>query len=102
MAAADAFAKWGPMLVQDTSFGPSMKAMAPPATYKFNEATRAYEPSGGVGRPYFQPESSMPRPDVGLDENVKMIGNQRVYQNPRTGAITKLDTEDKVGPLGLG
>jgi len=50
-SAADAFAKWGPMLVQDTSFGPAMKALTPapqPAWIPANAATG--QPGAFTGR----------------------------------------------------
>jgi hypothetical protein len=65
-SAADAFAKWGPMLVQDTSFAPALKAMAPAPKYTFNSQTQAYEPSGGgagsTGRPVFNPHPAVVAP----------------------------------------
>ncbi len=56
MAAADAFAKWGPMLVQDTSFGTSLKAMTQLKPYTYNQTTRAYESPGQ--KPVFNPHAA--------------------------------------------
>jgi len=56
-SAADAFAKWGPMLVADASLGPSMKAMTPPAvkpSYAWDEQNNAFMAPGE--RPIFRPE----------------------------------------------
>lgn len=97
-SAADAFAKWGPMLVQDTSFAPALKALQPAPTGRWVPPNPAagqpgfYEGQGPTGvRAYFPPEGSMLRPDVNAEANVRNIGNRKVYVNPRTGALTFLD-----------
>ncbi len=69
-SAADAFSKWGPMLVADTSFGPAVKALQPQPSYKYNQATRAYEAPGA--KPVFNPHNDQTAP-------------QFVPANPTTG-----------------
>lgn len=99
VAAADAFAKWGPMLVADTSFGPSMKAMTQPKPYTFNPQTNAYEsPSGG--RPVFGPKQvEAPRwipanPTTGEPAHYESGGRAQFPPSPSAPKIDPLTLAD--------
>ncbi len=78
IAAADAFAKWGPMLVQDTSFGPSVRALRPPQQGKW------IPPNPQTGQPGFYQEPTQ----YGSRANYPTAGSVPstwVEANPKTG-----------------
>lgn len=98
-SAADAFAKWGPMLVQDTSFAPAMKALTPtpqPAWIPPNAATG--QPGAFTGRVTVPPRA--PETPRFIQAN-PLTGEPAHYEGG--GRIQQLrpETPEKIDPLTL-
>ena len=97
-SAADAFAKWGPMLVQDTSFAPAMKAIQTPAAYTYNQNTRAYESPGQ--RPVFNPHAATPETPTFVPAN-PATGEPAHYVGGGKIQPIKPESAAKIDPLTL-
>jgi hypothetical protein len=95
MAAADAFAKWGPMLVADTSLAPAMKAMQPQPNYTYDQAHNAWTSPGQkpvLGKPIVEAPRWIPaNPETGEPAHYESGGKAQFPPTPKAPSAPKLD-----------
>ncbi len=99
-SAAEAFAQWGPLVVGDAGgFASGVKALQPQPSYKYNEATRAYEAPLG-GRPVFNPHAAAASAPVWVPANPK-TGEPAHYLESGKVQFTPNAPTAKIDPFTL-